>query len=205
LINADYEKFIQAYDAALRPGVPFEIPYTARLLLSGSDAAIIVDRDRITISINDNPVPGDHPMYAFVEEHELEIRDVTSADLGVFTEIAMVGRWHHHETEMQGFEPYLVCKTDEKGNASTAKYEYDFFGYGGGGHSVGLNSHLDGWSAHRVIMAVTARLTDYSNLSPGLPKTLGLPTGAVWYPPAGLGLPCLVMEHANEQIEALTA
>ncbi|WP_035528571.1 hypothetical protein [Hoeflea sp. BAL378] len=205
MINADSKQFIQAYDAAIRAGVPFDITYSAKLLLPGSDASIIVDRERITISIDDAPVPGDHPMSTFIEEHEFEIRDVTSGDLGVFTEIVMAGRWHNHETEMQGFEPYLVCKTDEKGNVSTATYKYDFFGYGGGGHSVGLNSHIDGWSAHRVIMAVTARLTDYSNLSPGLPKTLGLPTGAVWYPPAGLGLPCLVMEHANEQIAALSA
>lgn len=205
MINADSEKFIQTYDAVLRAGVPFGIPYTARLLLPGSDASIIVNRDRITISIDDTPVPGDHPMIAFVEENQLEIRDVTSADLGLYTEIVMVGRWHDDGTEMQGFEPYLVCKTDEKGHVSTAKYEYEFFGYGGGGNTVGLNSNTDGWSAHRVMMAVTARLTDYSNLSAGLPKTLGLPTGAVWYPPAGLGLPCLVMEHANEQIAALSA
>lgn len=202
-MNSD--NFIQEYDAAIRVGVPFDIPYTARLLLPGSDAAIIVNRDRITISINDAPVPRGHPMNVFVEEHELEIRDVTSADLGLYTEIVMVGRWHNHGTEMQAFEPYLVCKTDEKGHVATAKYEYEFFGYGGGGHSLGVNSKIDGWSAHRVMMAVTARLTDYSNLSPGSPKTLGLPTGAVWYPPAGLGLPCLVMEHANEQIEALSS
>lgn len=205
MIDVDSEKFKLAYDAAIQEGVPFDIPYTARLLLPGSDAAIIVNREGITISINDAPVPGDHPMNAFIGEHEFEIRDVTSADLGLFREIAMVGRWHNHETDMQAFEPYLVCKTDDAGHGSTSKYAYPFFGYGGGGHSLELNSGVDGWSAHRVMMAVTARLTDYSSMSPDLPKTLGLPTGAVWYPPAGLRLPCLAIEHANEQIEALSA
>src|SRR5690606_8601693 len=112
---------IRAYDAAVRVGVPFGIPYSARLLLPGSDASIIVNRERITISIDDTPVPGDHPMNVFVDEHEFEIRDVTSADLGLYTEIVMVGRWHDDGAEMQGFEPYLICKRDEKGHVSTAK------------------------------------------------------------------------------------
>lgn len=88
----------------------------------------------------------------------MEIRDVTSADLLLYTKIVMVGRWHNDGTELQGFEPYLVCKTDEKGHVSTAEYEYEFFGYGGAGHSLGVNSNTDGWSAHRMMMAVTDRL-----------------------------------------------
>lgn len=186
-MNMNFENFIQEYNAALRVGVPFDIPYTARLLLPGSDAAIIVNREGVTISINDAPVPGDHPMNAFIDEHELEIRDVTSADLGLYREIVMVGRWHNHGTEMQTFEPYLVCKSDDEGHVSIAKYEYEFFGYGRGGHRLELNSGVDGWSAHRVMMAVTARLTDYSSMSLDLPKNLGLPQAQCGIRRQGLG------------------
>ncbi|AKI01780.1 hypothetical protein IMCC20628_03087 [Hoeflea sp. IMCC20628] len=205
MLSKNYEQFILAFDAAIGSSAAPSILYEARLLLPGEDAAVIVTRQNIIAEINDVPVSLDHSMNAFVEEHECEIREVAAADLGFYQEIVMAGRWHNHGTDMQEFEPYLTRKTDDEGRGYTDKYDYEFFGYGGEGHNLEFNSKTDGWTACRTIMAVTARLTDYCSLSPDLPKTLGLSTGAIWYPPAGSRLPYLVMEHANEQMELMCA
>ena len=195
------EKFIELFDEAIQSENIANYEYIGRLLLPGEDASIIVKESSMTVSIGDVPAPKDHPIHAFVTNHEDEIREITAEDLRSHQEIIIAGRWHPNGDEAKSFEPYLTRRITYAGSAKTSKYDYDFFGFGGYGNTIELCQNVSGEGAFAFMLDVTADCTDYSHLSPGLAESLALPTGMVWYPAIPSELPFLVVEHAMEMME----
>jgi len=192
----DESQFIKLFDGAVRAGEISNYEYVGRLLLPGEDASIIVKKSSMTVAIGAVPAPTDHPIHAFVANHEDEIRDVTAQDLRSHQEIVIAGRWHlNRDCETESFEPYLTRRIADASSAKTSKYDYDFFGFGGYGNTIALRPDVSGEGAFAFMVAVTAHITDYSHLSPGLAESMGFPTGMVWYPVPS-ELPFLVVEHA---------
>lgn len=189
------EIFIELFDKAIQSGNVSNYEYIGRLLLPGEDASIIVKKSSMTVTIRDVPARKDHPIHAFVTDHEEEIREITAEDLRSHQEIVIAGRWHPNGDEGESFEPYFTRKITDAGSAKTSKYDYDFFGFGGYGNSIELCQNASGEGAFAFMVAVTADCTDYSDLRPGLAESLALPTGMVWYPVSS-ELPFLVVEHA---------
>lgn len=139
-------------------------------------------------------------MCELIYDHELIVRDVASADLAVYCEIRIQGRWHNDGTELQSFEPYITCKVDAHGEDKCTKYDYDWFGLTRERYSLDVTPEHTGQGVYGDLRAWTAQLTDYSHLSPGFAESVGMPTGLVWYPPDGYGLPILIIEHALDLI-----
>jgi hypothetical protein len=199
------EIFIELFDKAIRSGNVSNYEYIGRLLLPGEDASIIVKKSSMTVTIGDVPARKDHPIHAFVTDHEEEIREITAEDLRSHQEIIIAGRWHPNGDEGESFEPYFTHRITDAGSAKTSKYDYDFFGFGGYGNSIELCQNASGEGAFAFMVAVTADCTDYSDLRPGLAESLALPTGMVWYPAIPSELPFLVVEHAMQIIEERSA
>jgi hypothetical protein len=195
------EIFRELFDKAIQSGNVSNYEYIGRLLLPGEDASIIVKKSSMTVTIGDVPARKDHPINAFVTYHEEEIREITAEDLRSHQEIVIAGRWHlNRDCETESFEPYLTRRIADASSAKTSKYDYDFFGFGGYGNSIELCQNASGEGAFAFMVAVTAHITDYSHLSPGLAESMGFPTGMVWYPVSS-ELPFLVVEHAMKTRE----
>ena len=197
--------FTNEYDAACRGGNISNYEYICRLLLPGEDASIIVTKSTMTVAVGAIPAPTDHPIYAFVAHHEEDIRDVTAHDLRSHKEIVIAGRWHDNGEGTKSFEPYIIRRITNAGAAKTSRYGYDFFGFGGYGDTIEFGPDVSGERACAAMVADTARSTDYSQLSPGLAESLGLPKGMVWFPVIPSELPHLVVEHAMNIIEERAA
>lgn len=197
----DEYEFIREYNAAARTGNIANYEYVGRLLLPGADASIIVRNNSMTAAIGDDSAPKEHPIHAFLAEYEDEIRDVTAQSLRLYQEIVIAGRWHYDGDETESFEPYLMRGITNDGSAKTTKYDYEFFGRGGYGFTIELDSGVDGQGAFAMMVAATAHSTDYSHLRPGLAESLGLPTGMLWFPVVPSELPFLVVEHAMQIME----
>lgn len=191
-------KFIRGYDAAARTGKISNYEYAGRLLLPGEDASIILKNSSMTAAIGADTAPKEHPIHAFLANHEDEIRYVTAHDLRSHQEIIIAGRWHPTGDDGESFEPYLTRRITYAGSAKTSKYDYDFFGFGGYGFTIELNSRTDGQGSFAAMVAATAHYTDYSHLRPGLAQSLSLPTGMLWFPVVPSELPFLVVEHAMQ-------
>jgi hypothetical protein len=205
MIYNNKEKFIYLFNKAAQSGNVSNYEYIGRLLLPGEDASIILKKSSMIVTIGDVPARKDHPIHAFVTNHEEEIREITAEDLRSHQEIIIAGRWHPNGDEEESFEPYLTRRITDAGSAKTSKYDYDFFGFGGYGNSIELCQNASGEGAFAFMVAVTADCTDYSDLRPGLAESLALPTGMVWYPAIPSELPFLVVEHAMQIIEERSA
>jgi len=194
-------KFIRGYDAAARTGKISNYEYAGRLLLPGEDASIILKNSSMTAAIGADTAPKEHPIHAFLANHEDEIRYVTAHDLRSHQEIIIAGRWHPTGDDGESFEPYLTRRITYACSAKTSKYDYDFFGFGGYGNTIELCPDVSGEGAFAFMVDVTADCTDYSNLRPGLAESLALPTGMVWFPVVPSELPFLLVEHAMQIME----
>lgn len=197
----DENQFIKEYDGAARTGNISNYEYAGRLLVPGADASIIVKTSSMTAAIGDVSAPIDHPIHAFLANHEDEIRDVTAQSLRLYQEIVIAGRWHYDGDETESFEPYLMRGITNDGSAKTTKYDYEFCGRGEYGFTIELDSGVDGQSAFAMMVAATAHSTYYSHIRPGLAESLGLPTGMLWFPVVPSELPFLVVEHAMQIME----
>lgn len=206
MLKTNSERFMQDFDAATKAGNIASWEYDGRLLLPGEDASIVVTKSSMTATIGNAHALEDHPIYEFVADFEEQIRDVAAEDLGSHREIIIGGRWHYYgEKRQQSFEPYLTRKITQDGSVKTAKYDYDFFGWGGYGFGLIFDPGTDGESALEAMTAETANFTNYSRLRPGVAEDFGLPTGVVWFPAAPSQLPFLVVEHANKIFERRSA
>lgn len=199
MLKLETPNFPAEFDNAWRASKKRKVSYRGKLLLPGEDAAIVVTPDALHTFLDGAPTPAGHPLMALAKNFEEEIRRATASEFGLLLrEIVIVGRWHDNGGYGKDFEPYITRKIGNDGNVMSYKYDYRIFpcdGLGSGeSFSMDFSKKEKGAEVRDCLTFFAKDITTPVDLSERAVITLGLPRGAIWYPPKTAGFPILVTE-----------